>query len=230
MKTTLALFIAATSLVAQTGALTGQVTDERQRPIHGARVDISALPRKGVPFQPFQASVLTGTDGSFRFAASAGDYRVCVQLPKSDLLDPCLWAPAAPSVSVTAAQASRMPTIVLKRGYPLTLQFVDKQGALSQAAAEHSQKVILASISALNGMPYPIPVHRQDPQFREHTILVPRDMDLTISIYNKGFDIADSKGVAVAAGSQPFSFHAKIAGERHPRLHTFYVNGLHLGN
>ena len=90
--------------------------------------------------------------------------------------------------------------------------------------------IILAGISAPNGMFYPMPVRQQNPGLREHVMLVPRDTDVTVTVHNRGFDLADLNGAAIAAGLQPYSFPIKIAGERHPRLYTFYVNGVHRGN
>src|SRR5207237_7922055 len=117
-----------------------------------------------------------------------------------------------------------------KRGYPITLQFVDPKSVLPQVAALPSSKMILAGVTAPDGMFYAMPIRQKSPTLREHVMLVPRDMNLTVTLHNRGFDMADSKGAAIAAAAQPYSFPVKIAGEKHPRLFTFQVNGLHVGN
>ena len=81
----------AKSLAGQDSPLLGQVRDERLRPIHGAQVSISVNPTPGSRDKPFYQSALTGPDGIYRFRAPQGNYRLCAQLPNSNLLDNCTW-------------------------------------------------------------------------------------------------------------------------------------------
>jgi hypothetical protein len=48
-------------------------------------------------------------------------------------------------------------------------------------------------------------------------------------LMNRGFNLADAIGKAVAAGNQPYSFTAIISGERHPRVFTFSITGMQAG-
>jgi len=209
---------------AGSGTVSGQVLDERQRPLYGARIDISAVPGPLTPFRPFQTATLTAADGTFTFNAAAGSYRVCAQLRASDLLDPCMWSKKPPVIDLKPGQTVRMRPLVLMRGYPLTVRLTDAQGLLAQEAAKRSGKAVMVEVADANGLPHLMPVRQQDPTAREHVIVVPRDTPLNISLHNQGFQIADDKGNAVAsAGAHAFT--AKIAGERTPRVFTFVVTG-----
>ena len=228
MRTIAVAFLAAGvawGQAAATGTLAGQVLDERLKPVHGARVDVSLVPSGPGPFHPFQAAKLTASDGTFSVAAPAGNYRVCPQLPKSSLLNPCVWSRVAPGAAVKAGAVTQMRYIVMIRGYPLTVQLMDTASALFQESAKHSANLVLVGITAPNGMFQPMPVRQQNNALREHVAVVPRDTNLTVTVRNQGFNVTDSAGVAVTA-SQPYNFTAKIAGQKHPTAFTFYVNGL----
>jgi len=207
------------------GTVSGQVLDERQRPLHGARIDISAVPGTVARFQPFQAARLTAADGTFTFNVAAGSYRVCVQLHNSDLLDPCMWSKKPPTADVRSGQTIRMTPLVLMRGYPLTVRLTDAKGLLAQETSKRSGNAVLVRVTDANGMPHPMNLRQQNATAREHVMLVPRDTPVNISLYNQGFQLADDKGNAVA-GAGAHIFTVKIAGERNPRNFTFVVTGV----
>jgi hypothetical protein len=223
-------FLAGVAGYAQTGngTLTGQVLDEKQRPVHGARVEISLVPVGKGAFAPFQAHQFTTATGGFSFSLAAGSYQVCAELPKSDLLNPCVWGKPG-QTAVTAGKTTAMAATVLKRGYPLTVQLADPKGALAQFGGKATPNVVVVGVSAPDGMFHPMPVRQNNGALREHVMVVPRDLALAVTVHSNGFDLLDGTGKAIAFG-QPYRFTAKIAGEKSPSWFGFTVNGVHQGN
>ena len=121
MKTLMAVLtlILANPLAGQDSPLLGQVRDERLRPIHGAQVSISVNPTPGSRERPFYQSTLTGPDGIYQFRAPSGSFRLCAQLPNSNLLDNCTWESAAAAVRTDGKQQTLAAPITLKRGIPV---------------------------------------------------------------------------------------------------------------
>lgn len=210
------------------GTLAGQVLDEKQRPVHGARVEISLVPVGKGAFQPLQAHQLTTAAGGFSISLAAGSYKVCAELQKSDLLNPCVWGKPG-QAAVTTGKTTAMAAIVLKRGYPLTVQLSDPKGALAQLVGKATPNVIVVGVSAPDGMFHPMPVRQKNGALREHVMAVPRDVVLAVTVHSSGFDLLDGTGKAIAFG-QPYRFTAKIAGEKSPSWFGFTVNGVHQGN
>ena len=227
MRLLMTALLGPASLWAQAGGgtVSGQILDQKQRPLHGARIDISAVPGPVTGFRPFQASKLTAADGTFTFNVAAGSYRVCAQLHNSDLLDPCMWSKKPPAADVKPGQTIRLTPLALMRGYPLTVRLTDAQGLLAQEKAKPSGKAVFVGVTDAIGMPHPLPTRQQNATAREHVVLVPRDTPVSIFLRTQGFQLADDKGKAVAA-TGAHTFTAKIAGERNPRIFTFVVTGV----
>ncbi len=206
--------------------IVGQVRDERQRPVNGARVDAYLLPESGAKVKPFRASALTAPNGTFKLSVPSGVFRVCVQLRRTELLDPCTWSAVPPRASVPANRTVQLPPIVLKRGYPLSVRLEDAQGLLLvQDKGKRAAGQVIVGVSAPNGMFLPMPVRGRSATARDHQLFVPRDTALRVSMHSRGFTLADESGAAVDA-AKGHQFSAKLAGERSRRRFVFRVTGL----
>jgi hypothetical protein len=205
--------------------ISGQILDSRERPIYGARVDVSAVAGSAA-FKPFQASKLTLRDGTFTFTVNAGSYRICASVRKNVVLNPCVWSKTPPQATVTQNQTLVMKPLVLARGYPLTVQLNDTGTVLAQAAANRTGNTVVVGITAANGMFHPMPVRQTNATLREHVAMVPRDTPVQVSVVNRGFAMTDASGKAVPSGAAPYQFSAVIAGEKKPRVFAFSVSGL----
>lgn len=214
---------------ARGGEIVGQVLDERQRPVVGARVAVHVLPSRGAKVEPFQASTLTAADGTFGFSVPQGDFRVCTQLPGSELLDRCLWSEKPPLAAVKTGQRTAMRPIVMRRGQAVSVSLEDPRALLREAKSTRPPvgnrgDEVLVGVTALNGMFLPMPVHKRDRTSREHRIFVPRDTPLRISVHSPGLNLADSEGKAIDS-SRGHVFNARIANDRSKRRFVFRVTG-----
>ena len=212
-------------LNSQTSArITGQVRDQRLRPINGARVHAYIVPDGSRSVVPFQTSTLSSSDGGFQLAVPAGTFRICAELRKSELLDTCTWE-APVKVTTVSSQTLQIPPIMLRRGYPLTVRFEDPQSLLPAPAVGKAQpNQVVVGITAPNGMFLPMPIRSRGPAAREHRLMVGRDKSMVVSIHAHGLGLSDDKGSALDAG-KGHQFTTKIAGDKAPSTFTFRITG-----
>jgi hypothetical protein len=225
MKTLVMLLgvVAVNPLAGQDSALLGQVRDERLRPIHGAQVSISVNPTPGSREKPFYKSTLTGPDGVYQFRAPPGSFRMCAQLPNSDLLDNCTWESAA-AVRTDGKQRTLAAPITLKRGVPVEVYLEDAGKLLADVESKGRKTPLLIGFRGKHGMFVPMKPHSKTEKGREFRLLVPRDTRLDLSISSRSVSIANDKGVALDVASGKGT-NLLISGSRTSRRYVFRVTG-----
>ena len=111
--------ILAAPVSAQTPAtFQGVVADATTgRPIAGAFVSAT---RTTLP--PSRLTVQTAADGSFSFSSlPAATYELCVEPAAEGYLDPCVWSPPAPRVTLAAGQRSTANVLRIAPGSILSV-------------------------------------------------------------------------------------------------------------
>lgn len=211
-------------LMGQNSTVNGHVRDERHRPVHGALVSISLSPPPGARVKPFLVSTKTGRDGTFSAAVPRGAYRICAQLPNSQLLDNCTWAPSANTVQTGGLQSIAAPAITLKRGYPIEVAVEDNGKVLSDLASKGPNKPLMIGIRGSNGMFIPLADRPKRGETHEYRMLVPRDTPLELSLSSREVTLADDKGAAVDP-KKGAKVPIKLSGARTQRRFTFRVTG-----
>ena len=123
-----------------TGVIAGTVSGEDGSSVIGAYVTLHlSFTSPHAARQRFQThwAVYTGAGGSFRFTGLRnGAYRLCVQAPGTDWLDPCEWGLAIPSVAVSSAARSQTIAISLSKGVQVPIRIDDPGQFLLQNEGE----------------------------------------------------------------------------------------------
>ena len=216
----------AKSLAGQDSPLLGQVRDERLRPIHGAQVSISVNPTPGSRDKPFYQSALTGPDGIYRFRAPQGNYRLCAQLPNSNLLDNCTWEANPAAIRTDGKLQALAAPITLKRGIPLEVYLEDTGKLLADIESKGRKAPLLIGFRGMHGMFVPMRAHSKSDKGREFRLLVPRDTRLNLSISSRSVSIANDKGAEMDVKNGK-GINLLISGSRTSRRYTFRVTGKH---
>jgi Carboxypeptidase regulatory-like domain len=219
-----ALLISCTPVVsrAQTsGSLSGQVQTEDGKPVEGALISAHAKVSKA-DGAASAISGKTGADGTFLLSGLApGLYQICARDRKAGLLDPCRWSASPPTVTITATDGAKLPTITLKKGRLLEVHIVDDAGVM---VADGAKPKLLVGMWQANGLFVTIPVRSQDKKGRVHAQYVPQDKPLQISVTSSEYTIKDSAGVAIDAKSGHPN-RAEIQPGDQPITLTFQVTG-----
>ena len=212
----------------QDSNLSGHVRDERHRPVQGALVTLSLSPPPGARVKPFLSTAKTARDGTFAASVPQGTYRLCAQLPDSQLLDSCTWAAGPGTISTGGARTLALPPITLKRGYPLEVAVEDGGKVLTELASRGPAKPLLIGVRGGNGMFRPLTLRSKRGETQEFSLLVPRDTALELSVSSRDVTLADDKGAALDA-SKGAKTGVKISGARTQRRFTFRVTGRQVG-
>jgi hypothetical protein len=217
--------IAGLEFAQTTGTIEGQVVDEHLRPIVGATVSISAVPRAGVKFQPHLTSAVSERHGIFRVSAPSGVFRICAQLPGSELLDSCVWSRTPVEVAVTGPRTVLVPPVVLRRGYAVTVEVEDAQQVLRKEAGKKSGPRLNVALAAPNGMYVPLKRNTKATGADEFVAFIPRDTGVGFSLEAQRLKIKDDKDKELDL-KRAHKFEARIAGEKSPKRFKFRITGV----
>ncbi len=228
LRLALALAVGCGGSLAQEVRLTGEVRDERLRPIYGALVSVSLIPSPGARVVPFNLVVRSGADGSFSAAAPPGDYEVCAYLPNSELLNGCLWGAEGNKMSLTAGQKVLPRMITLSRGYPFEVILQDKGKLMNQAGGKKSAPVLIG-LKGKDGAYVPFVPKKNANDEQVFRALVPRDADLQLSLTSASFKLADEKGAAIDT-KRGKSMTIRYTGNEGERSVKFQVTGKEVDN
>ena len=207
MKRTAVIFLGiAMMATAQTGRITGTVTDDTGAPIVGAVVGASL--RSSVPagstgpggaplFLPVRAKAPTDAQGNYEIdGLFAATYTLCVDKPESTLLNPCLWMDQPVTVDLSANPSLSGVALTAARGVPLNIRVVDAKGLLSANPSADDVRV-----GTVHGKSPFIPalVTGRDNGGRTVTLVVPPGQAVNLQVSSATFALADGAGKAMAA-------------------------------
>jgi hypothetical protein len=202
------LLMTVTSVLGQTGHITGTIVDDTGAPIQGATVSaalfwtaqpIPAVPGQLPAFLPTNAKAPSGSRGEFAIDVTyAGQYHICVQKASASVLDPCLWADPPPPVEVAAGATVSGLSVVAARGVTVNVRVHDPKGLLTVNPAQDDVRVGTFHRTS----PFiPGYVSGRDPAGRNMSVIVPRGQAASISVSSSAFNLADGKGAAVGSAA-----------------------------
>lgn len=229
MKSIFLLLAAATAAGGQTrtASISGAVLDaQTQAPI--AAVMVTAI-RDGLP--PFSRNAKSGGDGAFQIQAlEAGEYRLCVQAPGGEYIDPCLWGSPA-TARLAAGQAASGVVLRLSSASVVKIHVQDAQRLLSRPIRDGRVPELMVGVWTPGGLYYPArlsssPGAPGNPAAGlSYEVAVPRDTAVRLHIASRELKLGDAGGVALSGNASQQTFlHA--AGDPQPKTFTFRVLGL----
>lgn len=181
------------------------VTDQGGKLIPAAIVtlaQVSNISKDGRLIQP--RSVISSRDGLFLFKdLTPGQYRVCVKLMGSTLLDPCDWDTKQLIYTLTTNQVASDVKLVMKQGVILPIRLDDTSNHLSANEGKTPGANVLLGVPLPNGMFMPAsPVTTsKTPGGQDHQVLIPLDTDVRIVVSSKLFQMSDQSGKPLRADS-----------------------------
>lgn len=180
------------------GDLTGQVLDDKGKPVSNATVTIHRVSVDG-PLGTTEGYFRTSDKGgAFSVAGlAAGPFIVCAVASGTDLVDPCQWGtPAIVRVPVAGAVSG---TVQLQRGATVTVHFDDPQQILSIVPPGTAGPARLVVAGTWNGRGHFREAVRvaSDAAGRDDRIVVPADTELSFAVLAQNLTVADSAGIPV---------------------------------
>ena len=176
------------------------VVNESGRPVGGAVVSyvrIFPVPTALPPQTPTNANPSLGTflsqkNGGFFFNSLVpGSYRFCAQAPGSDLLNPCEWTGKPPVVNLAPGELQSAIRITMKQGVRLHVRLDDPVQVLSTKSKPAPGNDVRILLSTEKGEFHGMPVVSEDAGGRNHMMLVPDGLPLTLSLRSANLQVND---------------------------------------
>ena len=190
--------VSAAEILAQTSSVSGIIVDPK-----GKTVDSAVVTAGLATFDPAVRNlhVLTGKGGTFSFAKlPAGTYRLCIQAPGTDLLDPCRWRIPI-MVKVDGKTDVSNMRIALEQGVPLKIRIDDAGQLLEKNEGKTKGTHLLVGVWTGSKFFQTAPITGKDNKGRDHTIYVPKDEQVKVSVSSKEFKVAEPAQTAARAST-----------------------------
>ena len=204
------------------GGIQGTVTDASDnKPI--AKAFVSAT-RTVLP--PLRVTVQSGADGLFTIGGlPAATYTLCVAPASDGYLDPCVWNPPAPTVTLAAGQKSSGNILRMQPGSILKIHLDDPGQLLHQKSKTGYLPHLETGVQPPKGTFRPAHVAGMSLTGIDYQITVPRDTSLVFAIRSFSLKLADANAVPLASSSAQQSFqHA--TGDASPVSFSYKITGV----
>lgn len=204
----LAFLSACFSFSGSAATLSGTLALPNNRPL-GATLtlhDLSTPRTQGS--HPYDHQFASKPDGTFSLTAiPAGKYRICIDAPADNVLDPCLWSNTQPTF--TLADNTTLSAIALKAevGTRLTVHVNDPEAALpeskggargSNASGPALSMVVMSSRKRY----HPLREAFSGPTGSDHFAIVPFNEAVTLITESASLALKDKDGNRISGDSQ----------------------------
>ena len=204
------------------GSISGTVTDASNgKPIASAFVSAT---RTVLP--PLRVTAQSGSDGSFSLGGlPAATYTLCVTPASEGYLDPCVWSPPAPTVTLSAGLKSSGNTLRLQPGSILKIHLDDPGQLRYQKTKTGYLPHLELGVQASKATLLPARQSSESPAGADFQVTVPRDSALTFFIRSSSLKLADANALPLVNNSAVQSFqHA--TGDATPVSFSYKITGL----
>lgn len=225
--TLLAVSSGVAQTTAATGSVLGSVMDSNGLPVADAQVSYQLLVPPALSGGRSSSPGVAGTgtsDASGAFLLSrlpAGNYSLCVTVPASAYLDPCVWHYPV-QTQVTAGTAATR-TIVLTKGVFLKVRVDDPGGLLPQAVdGIWTRRKLVVGVKYGNGAYQGADNTGVDGGGRDYQLIVPAGAPFKLWLYSTDVALNDSSGAAVDTSGSLIPFQTTSGQDQ---MFTFTVSG-----
>ena len=173
---------------------------------HGVRASLTihdlTTPRTAGQ-KPFDRQFASKADGTFSLiGVPAGKYRICVDAPPANVLDPCLWSATQPIWSVTEGVALNNITIKVQVGTQVVVHVNDPQAALpSTKGGVHGDALSMVVVTNQKRYHH-LRVLSTKAGSTDHYVIVPFDETLTLVTESASLAVGDKDGKRLTGDSQ----------------------------
>jgi len=174
---------------------------------------------------PFSIGRAARADGAFGFTGlQPGVYRICAQLGKGTMVNPCEWGEPAPVITLEAEQIAKNVIVAMQYGVAVPIRVNDPQQLLVQHEGKTPGAHLLIGVGDANGMFHSALVTGTDKTGRDHQIVIPANTRVNLVVRSKFFQLADAAGAAIAADAAATSIVA-VSGQAPPATMVVTVTG-----
>jgi hypothetical protein len=188
---------------------------------HGVRASLTihdlSTPRTAGQ-KPFDHQFASKADGTFSLSGvPAGTYRICVDAPQANVLDPCLWSATQQTWTVSASQAVTGVVIEVQTGAMLRVHVNDPQAALPQPQGGIHGNALTIAVETdrkqhLNLRQLPAASAVASASGFDDYLIVPYDETVTLVTQSASVALSDQNGNALQGNAQTIAVHIPSGG------------------
>lgn len=153
--------------------------------------------------QPFDRQFASKPDGTFSLTGvPAGKYRICVDAPNDNVLDPCLWSNTQQTWTVDANTNLTGLTIKVEVGTRLTVHVDDPERKLPESKGGSKGSDLSMVVMTNRKRYHPLREASSSPNGSDHFAIVPFNESLTLITESTTLALKDKNGNRVSGDSQ----------------------------
>jgi len=191
-------FVALPALAQTTGTIQGIIKDDSGNPVPKAYT----VATRQSPLDHSTFGAVSDSTGAIAFnGIPAGLYSLCVHMPGTSYLNPCLWANDT-KVNIAAGETVSNVAIVVTGGSLLQVRINDPQGLLT------ASDDLLLGVYVGSGIFQPMRLAASDPSGRTYDVAVPLSTQIRLTVTSKHLQLSNSGGVSLPGSASPVAASA----------------------
>lgn len=153
--------------------------------------------------KPYDHQFASKADGTFSLTGvPAGKYRICVDAPQENVLDPCLWADTQQTWTVADSDNLTKLAIRVQTGTQLKVHVNDPQGALPQTKGGVHGEALSMVVVTNRKRYHNLRLLSAGKNGSDHYVVVPFDEPLVLVTESASLAVSDKDGKRVSGDSQ----------------------------
>jgi hypothetical protein len=200
----IALFVAITlALQADAAGISGNVTATSGKGIRASLTIHDLSTPRTTGHKPYDHQFASKADGTFALTGvPAGKYRICLDAPQENVLDPCLWADTQQTWTVANGDNLTKLSIKVQTGTQLKVHVNDPQGALPQTKGGVHGEALSMMVMTNRKRYHNLRLLSAGKNGSDHYVVVPFDEPLVLVTESASLAVSDKDGKRVSGDSQ----------------------------
>lgn len=195
----LAGIVSAVAFGQTTITIRGGLTGDRSSKLEGAVIRLHPIATNSTGLA-LPVPLMTTTDNGSDFVLTGvplGEYSVCVDSLKDEILNPCEWTQSASRLTITAASAQTPLRLNVARGATVGIRVDDPDHVVPTPFQRPTETVLSLGVWSADGNFHMARYVSSDSKGHNFELLIPQDTDLRLSIMARKLQVLDNKGVRV---------------------------------
>jgi hypothetical protein len=183
--------------------LSGTITLPTNKPIRATLTLHDLSTPRTLGSRPFDRQFASKPDGTFSLTGiPAGKYRICVDAPNDNILDPGLWSNTQQSWTVDANTNLTGLTLKVEVGTRLTVNVDDPERKLPESKGGSKGSDLSMVVMTNRKRYHPLREAKSGPNGSDHFAIVPFNESLTLITESTTLALKDKNGNRVSGDSQ----------------------------
>ena len=161
----------------------------------------------------FDRQFASKANGTFSITGvPAGKYRICVDAPNENALDPCVWSTTQPTWTVTDTSNLTNVNIPVAVGTQIKVHVNDPQNALPQTKGGVHGNALSMTVVTGRSRHHSLRLLSASPGSSDHYLIVPFGEPVVLNTQSVSLALSDEKGKRVEGDSQQVPLRVPAGG------------------